>query len=138
MKRTSSAGRKARGPSQRQLRAGELIRHTLVDILTREDLRDPLLVNTSITISEVRTTPDLKQADVYCMPLGGKQAGLDEKAIISALNTVAPYLRSLLAKQIDMKYTPQLNFRKDESFDEASRIEALLARPDVARDLEEE
>ncbi len=125
----------SRGPSQRQLRAGELVRHTLVEILQREDLRDPALAGVSVTISEVRTSPDLRQATVYCMPLGGGVEPEKEVKIIAALNDVAPYLRGLLGKKIDMKFTPELIFRKDETFDEAGRIDALLAKPEVVRDL---
>lgn len=120
-----------KGPSQRQLRAGELIRHALVDILSRETLRDPALENVSITVSEVRVSPDLKQASVYAAPLGGAH----QLEVIGALNRIAPYLRSLLAKKIEMKFTPALNFRSDDTFAEARRIDELLARPDVARDL---
>ena len=120
-----------KGPSQRQLRAGELIRHALVEILQREPLRDPALDGVSVTISEVRTSPDLKQASVYAAPLGGQAQG----EIITALNRVAPYLRSLLGKKIQMKFTPALTFHSDETFEEARKIDELLARPDVARDL---
>lgn len=132
---SSSRPRKSKGPSQRQLRAGELVRHALVDILAREDLRDPALKGVSITLSEVRTSPDLRHAEVFCMPLGAQAKAIDEGAIIKALNLVAPYLRGLLGKEISMKYTPALKFVRDPSFDEASRIDALLARPEVARDL---
>lgn len=120
-----------KGPSQRQLRAGELIRHALADILQREDLREPALAGVSVTISEVRLSPDLKQASVFCLPLGGGQAG----AVVAALNRAAPHLRGLLGKRIDMKFTPSLKFMADTSFAEAQHIEELLARPDVARDL---
>lgn len=120
-----------KGPSQRQLRAGELIRHALAEIMQRESLREPELQGVSITVSEVRMSPDLKQANVYAAPLGGAHQG----EVITALNKTAPFLRSLLGKKIDMKFTPALVFRSDESFAEAERIDALLARPDVARDL---
>lgn len=123
-----------KGPSQRQLRAGELIRHALVEILQREPLREPALEGVSVTVSEVRCSPDLKQATVFASPLGG--AGDHE--VVAALNKVAPYLRGLLGKKIDMKFTPALKFRRDEAFAEAQKIDALLARPDVARDLDEE
>lgn len=120
-----------KGPSQRQLRAGELVRHALVEILQREPLRDPALEGVSITVSEVRVSPDMKQASVYAAPLGGEA----QEETIAALNRVAPYLRSLLGRKIQMKFTPALKFVSDETFDEARRIDALLARPDVARDL---
>ena len=124
--------RAGKGPSQRQLRAGELIRHALSEIIQREPLRDPALSGVSVTITEVRVSPDLKQASVYAEPLGG----VAEDETVAALNRVAPYLRGLLGKKIDMKFTPALKFRRDETFAEAEKIEALLARPDVARDLE--
>ncbi len=135
IKNNSSKGR-SKGPSQRQLRAGELIRHSLVEILRRDGLREPALSGVSVTISEVKTSPDLKLATIYCMPLGGVHAGIDEDEIIKALNSASPHIRTLLGKMIEMKYTPALTFRKDVSFSEAGRIDALLARPEVARDLE--
>ncbi|MFQ5563583.1 MAG: 30S ribosome-binding factor RbfA [Parvularculaceae bacterium] len=120
-----------KGPSQRQLRAGELVRHALVEILQREDLREPALKDVSVTVSEARLSPDLKQATVFCTPLGGAH----ETEVVAALNRVAPYLRGLLGRKIDMKFTPALSFRADESFAEAEKVDALLARDDVARDL---
>ncbi len=125
---------KKRGPSQRQLRAGEVIRHVLVEILHRENLREPELRGVSITISEVRISPDLKQASVYAAPLGGGH----QSDVIKALNKIAPFIRGLLGKKIDLKFTPALKFMSDETFAEAQRIDALLARPDVARDLPED
>jgi len=125
----------AKGPSQRQLRAGELIRHALVEIFQREDLRDPALDGVSITVSEVRASPDLKVASVYCTPLGGTILNADTPGVIAALNNAAPHLRHLLAQKIDLKFTPELRFRSDESFFEARKIDELLTRPDVARDL---
>lgn len=119
------------GPSQRQLRAGELIRHALVDLLQHEEFRDPVLRDISITVSEVRASPDLKQATVYCTPLGG----VATPEIITALNKVGPHLRGLLGRKIEMKFTPELRFRQDETFAEAERIDQLLATPKVAKDL---
>ncbi|GJL91142.1 30S ribosome-binding factor RbfA [Hyphococcus sp.] len=121
-----------KGPTQRQLRAGEVIRHALVDIIRREGLRDPVLEGVSVTISEVQVSPDLKQARVFAYPLGGG----DEVALIAALNRAAAFLRGLLGKKIDLKFTPALIFVTDETFMEAQKIESLLARPDVARDLD--
>ncbi|MBY0421893.1 MAG: 30S ribosome-binding factor RbfA [Parvularculaceae bacterium] len=126
----------SKGPSQRQLRAGELVRHALAEILQREDLREPALRGLSITVSEVRTSPDLKQATAFVTPLGGGAKGADVPAVVAALNRVAPHLRGHLGKKIDMKFTPALKFLADESFDEAQKIEALLHRPEVARDLD--
>jgi ribosome-binding factor A len=123
-----------KGPSQRQLRAGEVIRHALVDVIQREGLRDPALAGVSVTISEVQLSPDLKQARVFAYPFGGG----DDAALIAALNRAAPFLRGLLGKKIEMKFTPALIFVSDETFTEAQKIEKLLARPDVARDLDGE
>lgn len=121
-------------PSQRQLRAGELIRHAVVEILQRENLREPGLSGVSITVSEVRASPDLRHASVFCMPLGGDDAG----PVIAALNRAAPHIRHLLGGKIDLRYTPDLKFLADESFAEARRIDELLASPAVARDLRDD
>ncbi|NHK28327.1 30S ribosome-binding factor RbfA [Parvularcula flava] len=125
-----------RGPSQRQLRAGELIRHALVEILQREELREPELQGVSVTVTEVRAAPDLKQATVFCTALGGALA--DDRrgpAVVASLNKAAPHMRGELGKRIDMKFTPQLTFRYDDSFDTARHIDQLLSRPEVRRDL---
>ena len=124
-----------KGRSQRQLRAGELVRHALVEIFHREDLRDPVLAGLSLTISEVRLSPDLKQATVFCAPLGASIDADKHPEIIKALNHAGPHLRHLLGQRIEMKFTPSLTFRSDESFAEARRIDELLASPKVARDL---
>ena len=121
----------SKGPSQRQLRAGELVRHALVDILMREELHEPALSGVSVTVTEVRPSPDLRHATVYCTALGGG----DVEEVIAALNEAAPHLRGLLGRQIEMKFTPSLTFRRDGSFEEAARIDDLLARPEVRRDL---
>lgn len=131
----SSRFSSSKGPSQRQLRAGELVRHALVEIFLREDLRDPALSGLQITITEVRMTPDLKQATVFCAPLGASIDTQKHPEIVKALNHAAPHLRHLLGAKIDMKFTPALVFRADESFAEARRIDELLASPAVARDL---
>lgn len=121
-----------KGPSQRQLRAGELIRHALVDILAREDFRDPALEGVAVTLSEVRPSPDLRHATVFCAPLGGG----DATAIVDALNRSARFLRGRLGREVALKFTPQLKFVPDESFEEASHIDAVLRRAEVARDLD--
>lgn len=126
---------KTKGPSQRQLRAGELIRHALVEIFQREDLRDPSLAGVSITVSEVRPSPDLKNATVFCAPLGVTVAEKTDDGVIAALNKIGPHIRHLLGQKIDLKFTPALSFRRDESFSEATRIDELLASPEVRRDL---
>jgi ribosome-binding factor A len=119
-------------PSQRQLRAGELIRHALMDILSREEFDDPALHGKSITITEVRCSPDLKHATAFAAPLGGQDMGL----AIEALNRVAGFLRGRLSKEIDMRYTPQVRFIADDSYDEARRIDQLLSSERVRRDLD--
>lgn len=119
-------------PTQRQLRAGELIRHALTDILAREEFDDPALHGKSITITEVRISPDLKNATAFSAPLGGE----DMAKTIEALNRVAGLLRGRLSREIDMRYTPMLRFISDDSYDEARRIDQLLASERVRRDLE--
>lgn len=120
-----------RPPSQRQLRAGELVRHALMDILAREEFADPDLHGKSITITEVRASPDLKHATVFCAPLGGK----DQDTTTAALNRAAGFLRGRLSREIELRFTPILRFVSDESYDEARRIDQLLASPRVRRDL---
>ena len=130
----------AQGPSQRQLRAGELIRHALVEVLREEEIHDEALKGVSVTVTEVRLSPDLKHATCFVEPLG---AGVAEAAtaghteeIIKALNAHAKFLRGALGRHIDMKFTPDLRFRHDESFDAASRMDRLFDDPRVRRDLE--
>lgn len=127
---------KHKAPSQRQLRAGELVRRALVDILAGSSLRDPALQNTSITITEVRTSPDMKHATVYCAPLAGTTGQFSMDEILNALKRSGSYLRGQLGREMEMKFTPRLHFVRDESFDVASDMTALLARPEVARDLD--
>ena len=120
------------GPSQRQLRAGELIRHALAEILARGEVHDPVIENHVITVPEVRLTPDLRLATVYVMPLGGK----DAREVVAAFERNKRFLRGELAHRINMKFAPEIRFRIDERFDEAERIEKLLSTPDVQRDLD--
>lgn len=119
------------GPSQRQLRVGELIRHTLSDILSRGEVRDPDLERVSVTVTEVRPSADMRHALIFCEPLGGKNA----KRVIEALNRHRGFLRGLLGHAIRLKFTPELRFVEDQSFAEAEKIEALLKSPRVQRDL---
>ena len=133
MKRDVKSAKSAiQGPSQRQLRAGELVRHALADILRGEDLHDELLAQTSVTITEVRMSPDLKHAVCFVESLGGTQAG----DVVKALNRHTKFLRGRLGREIDMKFTPDLKFLRDESFAEAQRMDALFNRPEVRRDLD--
>ena len=121
-----------RGPSQRQLRAGELVRHALVEILREDDLADPALSGASITVTQVRVSPDLKQAMVYVEPLGGDHAA----EVVGALNRSARFLRGRLGHAIDIRFTPSLKFVHDESFDVATRMDRLFDDPKVRADLE--
>lgn len=120
------------GPSQRQQRVAELVRHALSDELTRGNLPDPVLATHVVTIPEVRMSPDLKLATAYVMPLGGR----DEDAVIEALERAKKTLRGAVARRVNLKYAPDLRFRRDESFDEAARIDALLRSERVRRDVE--
>ena len=128
------AGAAAQGPSQRQLRAGELVRHALVEILREEELQDPALAGVSVTITEVRMSPDLKHALCFAEPLGGANAA----EVTAALNRVARFLRGRLGHAIDLRFTPGLKFVHDESFDTAEKMSRLLADPRVRRDVEGE
>lgn len=127
-------GQNSGEPSQRQLRAGELIRHALVDVLAREELHDADLTGVMVTIGEVRCSPDLRHAHIFCSPLG---AGTREKidAVASALNRAAPYLRGKLGRQIELKFTPQLHFIADHSYNDASEMNEVFKRAEVARDI---
>ena len=134
MKRRSSAGSPAphsatRG--QRPLRVGEAVRHALVEVFARGHIRDPDLAEVSLTVSEVRMSPDLRQATAFVLPLGGG----DSAAILKALKRAAPYLRGEVARLVDLRYAPELRFSIDTSFDTAGRISATLAQPEVQRDL---
>lgn len=119
-----------RGPSQRQLRVGELIRHVLSELLARGDVHDPVLETTIVTVTEVRPSPDLRNARVAIEPLGGK----GEADVLEALRRNRKYLRGELGKRMTTKYTPDLTFEIDKSFAEGSHIDSLLRSPQVARD----
>lgn len=120
------------GPTQRQLRVAELIRHAMAEALTRGEIVDDALARTVITVPEVRMSPDLKIATVYVMPLGG-QGG---EAIVKALAKHAKQLRAVIARGVSLKFVPDLRFRLDETFDYAAKIDTLLRKPEVSRDLE--
>ena len=122
---------RARGPSQRQLRAGELVRHALAEVLTREEIHHEDLAGVAITVTEVALSTDLRQATCYIMPLGGK----DTDKVLKALHRVGPWLGGQVAKRISLKFAPRLHFRIDGSFDNASHIDDLLRREDVASGL---
>jgi ribosome-binding factor A len=121
------------GPSQRQLRVGELVRHALAEVLSRGEAPDDVLRSHPITVPEVRMSPDLKLATAYVMPLGGR----DQKKVLEALERNKKYLRGEVVRRVKMKFAPDLRFLIDERFDEAERIERLLRSPEVVRDLGE-
>jgi len=123
---------KGNAPSQRQLRAGELIRHALADILLRGETGDPELERLGASVHEVQVSPDLKIATAYVRALvSGK-----EEALLAALNRNKKYIRGLIAPKIDMKFMPEIRYRTDTALDYADKIDELLHRPDVARDLD--
>ncbi|TDI61567.1 MAG: 30S ribosome-binding factor RbfA [Alphaproteobacteria bacterium] len=129
-KKTNTKG----GSNIRLLRIGENIRHSLATILHREDMRDPALEGVSITVCEVRAAPDLRNATVYVLPLGGE----NQEEVLKALNRAAPYLSGQVSQTQHLKYMPKLKFEADETFDESSHISSLLSNPKVAADLKKE
>jgi ribosome-binding factor A len=124
----------AKPPSQRQLRVGELIRHKLAEMLSRGEIHDDVLASHVITVPEVRLSPDLKLATAYVIPLGGA----DTEAVIEALNRHKRFIRGEIAHSVNLKFAPDIRFRRDETFEEASRIDALLASPKVRGDVDKD
>ncbi len=121
------------GPSQRQLRVGEQVRHALSDVLQRGEVRDDVIETTVISVSEVRMSPDLKIATAFVAPLAAK----DNQAVIKALARNAKFIRGRISGALrQMKYMPEFRFRLDTSYDNMARIDALLRSPEVARDLD--
>ena len=118
-------------PSQRQLRVGEEIRHALADLFRRGDFHDPELAELNVTVTEVRISPDLRNATAFVTPLGG--GPMDET--LTALRRAAPFLRGQIARVINLRHAPTLSFEADTSFDYAGRIDAILHSPAVARDV---
>lgn len=122
MARRAQRALQAKPPSQRQLRVGEALRHALAELLGRGAFRERALREASITVTEVRVGPDLKHATAFVTPLGGGDAG----EILEALRRATPYLRAQVARLVPLKFTPDLVFEADTSFDRAARIDALL------------
>lgn len=120
------------GPSQRQLRVGELIRRTLSDVLMRGDIHDPELNRLSVTVGEVRTSPDLKVATAYVLPLGGE----GQEDVIALLARNKGEIRRIIGKKLALKFAPDLRFRLDETFDKMDETRRLFAQDNVRRDLE--
>ena len=126
--------RPSAGPSQRQLRVGEIIRHALAEMLSRGEVHDPVIEAHMITVPEVAMTADLRLATIYVMPLGGR----DAQPVLEALERNKKFLRGEIAHRVNLKFAPDIRFRFDERFDEAERIEKILRTPEVRRDLERE
>jgi ribosome-binding factor A len=123
------------GPSQRQLRVGEQVRHALSELLQRGEVRDDAIETTVISVNEVRMSPDLKVATAFVSPLGAA----DDEAIVAALNRHARFIRGRLSPALrQMKYMPEFRFRLDTSYDNFQKIDRLLHSPEVARDLDKE
>ncbi|OBX19586.1 ribosome-binding factor A [Erythrobacter sp. QSSC1-22B] len=120
--------------SVRVLKVGERVRHILSELLARGEAHDLVLSATTISVTEVRMSPDLRNAKAYVKPLLGEE----EAVVLKALRTNTAFFQREVAKRLGLKFAPRLSFRADESFDEASRIEQLLNDPKVARDLDEE
>ena len=131
MRKTSANTFEREGPSQRQLRVSELIRRALSDILARGDFHDPDLA-APITVGEVRCSPDLRHATAFVLPLGGANT----EATLAALRRNRHELRKLLTRRVSLKYSPDLKFEADRTFDRMDRTREILASPDVSRDLD--
>jgi ribosome-binding factor A len=120
-----------KGPSQRQLRVGEMLRHALSEILREREIRDPDLAGVSVTVTQVKPSPDMRHATVFVEPLGGRKAD----TVVAALNRHRGFLRGEMGRTIALKFTPELRFVEDTSFAEAERINQILHSERVARDL---
>ena len=128
-KRSSLRGGKP--ASQRQLRVGEVLRHELAQLFLRQDIRAPDLNGVIITVSEVSVSPDLRKARSYIMPLGGE----NQQPVVEALNRAQKFIRGELSHRISLKYTPEIEFVIDTSFDYSQHIDEVLNAPEVARDI---
>lgn len=120
----------AKAPSQRMLRVGEQIRHVLADLLARGDIHDDVIASHTITVTQVRMSPDLRLATAFVMPLGGK----DTEKVLAALERNRRFVRGEIAHTLDLQFSPDIRFREDNTFEEAMRIERLLASPKVRQD----
>ena len=120
--------------SVRVLKVGERVRHILSELLARQEVHDETVSASNIAVTEVRMSPDLRNATAYVKPL----LGANEDEVVKALRQNTAYLQREVAKRLSLKFAPKLKFRKDETFAEADRIEALLRDPKVARDLDDD
>ncbi|OUI78028.1 ribosome-binding factor A [Commensalibacter intestini] len=130
----SSLGKNPKGPSQRQLRVAEEVRHVLSDVFARTEFRNPELRDKRLTVTEVRMTPDLRNAIIYVVRLGASNV----EELLPALRKAAPYLRSQLSQKLSLKFLPELRFQADTGLDYAAKIDVLLHQPEVLRDLDKE
>lgn len=122
------------GPSQRQLRVGELIRHAISDLLARGEIHDDVIAGHVITISQVRMSPDLKLATIFVMPLGGE----DVDPVLAAFERNKRFIRGVVARAVNLKFAPDIRFRKDESFESGHRIDRLLESLKVRHEQDEQ
>ncbi len=126
-----SKGHSKRGPSQRQLRVGESLRKALSEVFLRNEIADPDLASAMVTVSEVRASPDLKNATVFVLPLGGD----NQDKVVSALKRHKKFVRGEVARRVSLRHMPELIFELDATFDQSSHVDALLRSPKVARDI---
>ena len=131
-RQTSNSPDRSAPRSQRQLRVGEELRHAIVRVLERGEIRDPDVAGRSITVTEVTVSPDLRQATVFVVPLGGG----DATALLAGLRRAASFLRHEVARQVQLRVMPEFSFAADTSFDRAKRIDDILASPAVRRDID--
>ncbi len=131
-RKSSSSNAASAEPTQRQLRVGEMVRHVLASLLVRGDVHDDALSGYVVTVPEVRISPDLKLATVYVMPLGGDGGDV----VVEALTRNKKYIRGCIAKEVNLKYMPDLRFHYDDTFDEVSRIDSIMRTGKVQQDLE--
>ncbi|MFD2265449.1 30S ribosome-binding factor RbfA [Lacibacterium aquatile] len=126
------------GPSPRQLKVGEEVRHAMTRILTRDGLRDPVLTGVTIMVTEVRMSPDMRHATCFVAPLGSMPDGGTTADLVKACKRASAYMRGQLAREVNLRFVPELAFQADTSFDQAARIGALLSEPKVRADLPED
>ena len=133
MRKSPSSSQK--GPSQRQLKVGELLRHSLAECFTREEVYDDVIGSFSVTISEVRVSPDLRHATVFIVPAFQSEHSIE--TLLEALGRHAPRIRTLMAQRVRLRYVPQLTFRTDNSFEYADKIETLIKSVSTSQPPEE-
>lgn len=126
-----SKGHTKRGPSQRQLRVGEALRKALCEVFLRNEIADPDLASAMVTVSEVRASPDLKNATVYVLPLGGD----NQDKVVAALKRHKKFVRGEVARRVTLRHMPELIFELDATFDQSSHMDTLLRSPRVAQDI---